>query len=475
MTASSTAIASQSRAGRGWPRTGRWPMADDLFAAAVEERLERRAPLAARLRPRTLDEVVGQEQLLGPGRPLRVAHRGRPALVGDPLGPAGHRQDDDRPPRRRRDRARRSSRCRAVTAGVKDVREVVERARARLGEQGRGTILFLDEVHRFNRPSRTRCSRTSRRACSSSSARPPRTRSSRSPARCSVALDAVPARAARARRPARRSLRRALADEDRGLGDEHLEIDDDALDAPRRPRRGRRPPRAHRRSRSRPRSRPKRAPTRSRSPTPRPRSRCARCATATTSTTTCSPRSSRASAAPTSTPGSTGSPACSRPARTPRFIARRLVILASEDVGMADPAGRSSSPTPRRARSSSSGCPRRSSTSRTRSSTWRPRRSRTRSRPRSAPRWPTCATARRARSRRICGTPTTLARRSLGTARATSILTTTPEGWVRQEYRPDESRRAAYWRPTGRGADVDRRAAGTDPDQAGRRGGVSAE
>src|SRR4029079_47679 len=39
----------------------------------------------------------------------------------------------------------------AVTAGVKDVREVAERARARLGEQGRGTILFLDEVHRFNR------------------------------------------------------------------------------------------------------------------------------------------------------------------------------------------------------------------------------------------------------------------------------------------------------------------------------------
>ena len=44
----------------------------DLFAAAVEERLTRKAPLAARLRPRTLDEVVGQEHLLGPGRPLRT-------------------------------------------------------------------------------------------------------------------------------------------------------------------------------------------------------------------------------------------------------------------------------------------------------------------------------------------------------------------------------------------------------------------
>ena len=44
----------------------------DLFGAAVEDRLARRAPLAARLRPRTLDEVVGQRHLLGPGKPLRV-------------------------------------------------------------------------------------------------------------------------------------------------------------------------------------------------------------------------------------------------------------------------------------------------------------------------------------------------------------------------------------------------------------------
>src|SRR5258708_22120891 len=44
----------------------------DLFAAAVEERLANRAPLAARLRPRSLDEVVGQQHLLGPGKSLRV-------------------------------------------------------------------------------------------------------------------------------------------------------------------------------------------------------------------------------------------------------------------------------------------------------------------------------------------------------------------------------------------------------------------
>src|SRR2546422_9863955 len=51
-------------------------MTDDLFASARDERLHERAPLAARLRPRTLDEVVGQEHLLGPGRPLRVLIEG---------------------------------------------------------------------------------------------------------------------------------------------------------------------------------------------------------------------------------------------------------------------------------------------------------------------------------------------------------------------------------------------------------------
>jgi len=122
----------------------------DLFSTAVEDRLRARAPLAARLRPRTLDEVAGQEHLLAPGRPLRTlieSDRLSSVVLWGPPGTgkttiarlvAGVTAKAFEP-------------LSAVSAGVKDVREVAGRARARLGEQGQGTILFLDEVHRFSR------------------------------------------------------------------------------------------------------------------------------------------------------------------------------------------------------------------------------------------------------------------------------------------------------------------------------------
>ncbi len=123
---------------------------DDLFEAALRERLAERAPLAARMRPRTLDEIVGQRHLLGPGAPLRALIEtdrlssiilwGPPGTGKTTLASVVAAQTD-----------REFVALSAVTAGVKDVREVVEAARHRLAEVGKGTILFLDEAHRFNK------------------------------------------------------------------------------------------------------------------------------------------------------------------------------------------------------------------------------------------------------------------------------------------------------------------------------------
>lgn len=109
-------------------------------------------PLAARMRPRTLDEVVGQDHLLAEGSPLRrlvEAQAGAPSSVflwGPPgtgkttfaylIARAGGRHFEE---------------VSAVSAGVKDLRAVISAARQRLAANGRETVLFIDEVHRFNR------------------------------------------------------------------------------------------------------------------------------------------------------------------------------------------------------------------------------------------------------------------------------------------------------------------------------------
>ena len=122
--------------------------ADDLFSSAVRERLKQQAPLAARLRPRTLDDVVGQEHLLGLGKPLRVlieADRISSIILWGPPGTGKTTLAEVIAATTHRAFERLS----AVTSGVKDVREAIERAHDRLGEQGTGTIVFVDEIHRF--------------------------------------------------------------------------------------------------------------------------------------------------------------------------------------------------------------------------------------------------------------------------------------------------------------------------------------
>src|SRR5512141_1434992 len=106
-------------------------------------------PLAARMRPRTLDEVVGQQHLLGPGKPLRDAIE--KGAIGSMVfwGPPGSGKTTIG-----RCIARYTDRefvpFSAVTEGVPRIREIIAAAEERL-ELGRQTILFVDEIHRFNR------------------------------------------------------------------------------------------------------------------------------------------------------------------------------------------------------------------------------------------------------------------------------------------------------------------------------------
>jgi len=120
----------------------------DLFAQRRADAVNRAAPLAVRMRPRTLDEFVGQQHILGEGKLLRrliasgrftsLMFFGPPGTGKTTLAELVARSTD-----------RHFEKENASGAGVARIREIIEQAMRRLGDTGRQTVLFLDEIHRF--------------------------------------------------------------------------------------------------------------------------------------------------------------------------------------------------------------------------------------------------------------------------------------------------------------------------------------
>ena len=200
----------------------------DLFDHSLQEQLSAEAPLAARMRPRTLDEIVGQEHILGPGTLLRRA------IEADRLfssiifyGPPGTGKTTIARVIANQTQAEFVS-LSAVLAGIPDLREVIKDAIERRRLYRRRTILFIDEVHRWNKAQQDALLphvETGLLTLIGATTQPPY-------------FDVIQALVSRSRifelKPLSEEdiltlLKRALADPERGYGKRNVRVDTDAL------------------------------------------------------------------------------------------------------------------------------------------------------------------------------------------------------------------------------------------------------
>ncbi len=122
----------------------------DLITLAWEKKIKEEGPLARRMRPESLDQFIGQEQILGGGKPLRNLIKADKLVSLIFYGPPGTGKTSLARIIASATRAV-FTQLNAVTAGVKDVRQVIEQARDNWSLHNQRTILFIDEIHRFNK------------------------------------------------------------------------------------------------------------------------------------------------------------------------------------------------------------------------------------------------------------------------------------------------------------------------------------
>ncbi len=122
----------------------------DLFDYMRENSMEKESPLAARMRPVSLDEIVGQKHILGKGTLLYRAIKADKLSSIILYGPPGSGKTTIAQVIAKTTKAE-FTQINATAAGKKDMEDVIARAKDRMGMYGRKTILFIDEIHRFNK------------------------------------------------------------------------------------------------------------------------------------------------------------------------------------------------------------------------------------------------------------------------------------------------------------------------------------